>query len=118
MSERMLCAVCCAPVTGFTSDQQRHLVAHRMRNLPTMMVLVEHSEHRNVQLSTQCLSCNSQKRLATYGNARCSSHEWRPARQALHMWLSTYVGPRASQVQGQRWDSAVLEQWSSATATP
>ena len=46
------------------------------------------------------------------------SHEWRPTPQCLHTWLSTYAGPRASQVQGQLWDSAVLEQWLAAIATP
>ena len=34
------------------------------------------------------------------------------------MWLATYVGPRASQVQGQPWEPAVLEQWAVAIATP
>ena len=34
------------PLDWFTSDQQRHLVAHRMCNLPTMTVLAECSEHR------------------------------------------------------------------------
>ena len=46
------------------------------------------------------------------------SHERQPARQRLHTWLSTYVGPQASQVQGQLWDPAVLEQWSAAITTP
>ena len=46
------------------------------------------------------------------------SHEWHPAWQRLHTWLSTYVGPRGSQVQGQLWDSIVLEQWSLAIAIP
>ena len=46
------------------------------------------------------------------------SHEWRPARQRLHTWLTTYLGPRASQVQGQLWDPTGLEQWSAAIATP
>ena len=31
------------------------LVGHRMRNLPTMTVLAEHSEHRNGPLCTCCL---------------------------------------------------------------
>ena len=46
------------------------------------------------------------------------SHKWRPSRKRLHMWLPTYVGPWASQVQGQLWDSAVFEQWSAVVATP
>ena len=43
------------PLDWLTSDQQRHLGAHRMRNLPTMTVLAERSEHRNVQLCTYYL---------------------------------------------------------------
>ena len=46
------------------------------------------------------------------------SHEWRPAQQRLHTWLTTYVGPQVWWVQGQLWDSAILEQWSAAIATP
>ena len=46
------------PLDWFTSDQQRHLVAHRMRNLPVMTVLAERSEHQNIWLCTQLL-CNS-----------------------------------------------------------
>ena len=34
------------------------------------------------------------------------------------MWLTTYVGLRASQLQGQLWEPAVLEQWAVAIATP
>ena len=45
------------------------------------------------------------------------SHEWQPARQHVHTWPSTYVGPRASQVQSRLWDPAVLEQCSAAIAT-
>ena len=36
------------PLDWFTSDQQRHLVAHHMRTLPTMTVLAERLAHRNV----------------------------------------------------------------------
>ena len=46
------------------------------------------------------------------------THEWLPACQRLHTWMSTYVGPRSSQVQGQLQDLVVLEQWSAAIATP
>ena len=35
-----------------------------------------------------------------------------------HTWLSSYVGPRASQVQSSLWDPMVLEQWSAAIAAP
>ena len=33
------------PLDWFTNDQQRHLVAHCMRNLPTVTVLVERLAH-------------------------------------------------------------------------
>ena len=46
------------------------------------------------------------------------SHEWRPARQCLHTWLSTYVGTRASQAHCPLWDLVTLEQWSATLATP
>ena len=39
----------------FTGNQQQHLVAHRMRYLPTMTVLAERSEHGSVQLCAHCL---------------------------------------------------------------
>ena len=45
------------------------------------------------------------------------SHEWQPAQQCLHTWVSTHVGPRLSYV-SQQWNSAVLKQWSAAIATP
>ena len=45
------------PLDWFTIDMMRHLVAHRMRNLATMMVLAERLEPRNVQLGTHCLLC-------------------------------------------------------------
>ena len=110
------------PLDWFTSDQQWHLVAHRMRNLPTMMVLAEHSQHsvyRDVRLRTYCLLCESGPEMAHHlWECPVQSHEWRPARQRLHTWLSTYVGPRALQVQSQLWDSAIVEQWWSAIVTP
>ena len=34
------------------------------------------------------------------------------------MYVTTYVRPQASQIQGQPWDSAIMEQWSAAIATP
>ena len=46
------------------------------------------------------------------------SHEWQPARQRLHTWLGTYVGPRAPRLRGRLWDSGALEQWSAPIATP
>ena len=44
--------------------------------------------------------------------------EWCPAPQRRHTWLTTYGGPQTSQLQGQLWDSAVLEQWSTAITIP
>ena len=93
------------PLDWFTSDQQRHLVAHRMRNLPTMTLRAERSAHRNVWLSTQRLLCHSGPETARHlWECLVQSQEWCPARQRLHTWLTTYVGLRASQ--GQLWDSA------------
>ena len=40
------------PLEWFTSNQQRHLVAHQMRNLHAMMVQADRSEHRNFRLCT------------------------------------------------------------------
>ena len=54
------------PLDSFTSDQQRHLVAHWMSNLPTMMVLVVRSKHRNVRLCTQCLLCDNSPETACH----------------------------------------------------
>ena len=34
-------------------------MAHRVRNLPTVMVLTDRSEHKNVQLCTLCLLCGN-----------------------------------------------------------
>ena len=68
------------PLECFTGDQQRHRVAHRMRSLPTMMVLAEHCAHRDIRLSMQCLMCDSGPETARY-----------PARKRLHTWLTTYV---------------------------
>ena len=78
-----------------------------MRNLPTMTVLAERSEHRNVQLCTQCLVCGGSLEAAQHlWECPVQSHEWQLARQRLHTWLSTYVGPQASPVQSQLWDPA------------
>ena len=94
----------------FTSDQQHHLAAHRMCNLPTMTVLVERSGHHNVRLCTRCLLCNSGLETARHlWEHPVQSHKWCLARQHLRTWLSIYVGPRASRVHSQLWDSEVLE---------
>ena len=41
-----------------------------------------------------------------------------PGQAGLYTWLTTYVGPQASQVRGQLWDPTILQQWSAAIATP
>ena len=46
------------------------------------------------------------------------THKWHPAKQHLHAWLTSYVGPQTSQVQGQLWEPAVLEQRAVAIAAP
>ena len=107
------------PLDWFTGDQQRPIVAHRMRNLPAMTVLVAHTQHRNVQLHEQCPLCGSGPETVQHVRAcPVQTHEWHPARQRVPAWLTTCVGPRASQVQSQLWDPAVLEQWAAAIATP
>ena len=84
-----------------------------------MTVLAERSKHCKVRLCMQCLLCKSGLETAHHlWECPVQSHEWRPAQQRLHTWLSTYMGPQASKVHGKLWDSAVLEQWSSAIATP
>ena len=66
------------PLDYFTNDEQRHLVAHQMRNLPTMMVLMERIEHRNMRLSMQCLLRNSSPETARHlWECPVQSHEWR-----------------------------------------
>ena len=107
------------PLGWFTSDQQRHIVAHRMRNLPTMMVLAERAQHRNVQMHVQFLLCGGGPEMAQHlWECPVHAHERCLAMQRLLTWLTTYIGPRASQVQGQLWDPAALEQWVAAIATP
>ena len=72
-----------------------------------------------MQLHEQCLLCGSGLETAQHVWAcPVQTHKWRPAKQHLHAWLTTYVGPQALQVQGQLWDPAVLEQWAVAIATP
>ena len=81
-------------------------------------LLAVRSAHRNVQLCTRCLLCGGSPETAQYlWECPVRSHEWWPARQRLHTWLSTYVGPQASWVPGRLGDPAVLEQWSVAIAT-
>ena len=71
--------------------------AHRMRNLPTMMVLAECSEHRHVRLCTRRLVYSGCPETAQHLlECPVQSHEWWLTRQCLHTWLSTYMGPRAS----------------------
>ena len=65
------------------------------------------------------LFCNNGPEMARHQwECLVQSHEWCLAQQRPHTWLSTYVGPRVLRVHSQLWDSPVLEQWSSAIATP
>ena len=55
-----------------------------MRNLHTMIVLAEHSEHRNVRLCMQCLLWDNGPETSRHlWECPVQSHEWRPARQRL-----------------------------------
>ena len=84
-------------------------MAH-IRNLPTMTGLAECVQHRNAQMHMQCLLCASGPEAAQHlWECPVQTHEWHPARQCLHLCINTYVGPRASHVQGQLWDPAILE---------
>ena len=57
------------PLDWFTIDGQRHIGAHRMRNLPTMTVLAECAQHHNIQIHEQCLPCGRRPNMC--GPARC-----------------------------------------------
>ena len=54
------------PLDSFTSNQQKHIGAHRMCNLPTMMVQAERAQHRNVQMHEHCLLCGSSPETAQH----------------------------------------------------
>ena len=107
------------PLDWFDQDQQRHITAHRMDNIPTMTVLAHRSSHRDTVLDATCLLCGAQPETMPHLWA-CSaqSHEWGPARQRLATWLDQKVGTRAAPVRHQLWEPAVLEQWAAALRTP
>ena len=93
-----------------------------MRNLPTMMVLVEHSKNRNVRLCTRCLLCGSSLEAAcTCGSARCNPMNGARPNSTCTRGSAPTCKCTASygtlQVQSQLWDSAILKQWPSAIAT-
>ena len=48
------------PLDRFDHDQQRHITAHRMDNIPTMIVLAHRSSHRDTVLDATCLLCGAQ----------------------------------------------------------
>ena len=54
------------PLNWFDSDQQRHIMAHRMDNVPAMIVLAHRSSHRNTVLDTMCLVCGAQPETAPH----------------------------------------------------
>ena len=107
------------PLDWFDSDEQRHITAHRMDNIPTMTVLAHRSSHRDTVVDTTCLLCGAQPETAPHLWA-CSaqSHEWEPARRRLAEWLDQKVGKQAAPVRHQLWDPAVLEQWRQAYGPP
>ena len=107
------------PLDWFDKDQQRHITAHRMDNIPTMTVLAHRSSHRNTLLDTTCLLCGAQPETAPHLWA-CSAqaHAWGPARQRLAEWLDRRLGRRAAPVRHQLWVPAALEQWAAALRTP
>ena len=78
---------------------RRHILAHHMDNIPTMVVRAHRSSHRDTVLDTTCLLCGTQQETAPHLSV-CStkSHEWRPARKHLAAWLDCYVGHRAAPV--------------------
>ena len=107
------------PLDWFDSDQQRHIAAQGMDNIPTMTVLAHRSSHRDTVLDTTCLLYGAQPKTAPHLWA-CSaqSHEWGPARQRLAEWLDQKVGRRAASVRHQLWEPTLLEQWAAALHTP
>ena len=48
------------PLDWFASDQQCHISAHHMDNIPMITVLAHRSSHRNTVLDTTCLLCGAQ----------------------------------------------------------
>ena len=104
------------PLDWFDRDQQRHITAHRMDNIPTMAVLAHRSSHRDMVLDATCLLCGAQPETAPHLWA-CSaqSHEWGLARRRLATWLDQKVGTRAAPVRHQLWEPAVLEQWAAGS---
>ena len=87
------------PLNWFNSDQQCHITAHRMDNIPTTTVLAHRSSHLDIVPATMCLLCGAQPETATHlCTCLARSHEWEPARQRLAAWLDKKVGTRASPV--------------------
>ena len=103
-----------------------HCLAAKLPPLPTVMVLVELCEHRNVQLCTHmpavhasaCACCAeaAQRRPHTYGSA-CGSPMSGDQPSSACTCGVPYAVLRASHVQSHLWGSTVLEQWSAAIAT-
>ena len=56
----------CPPLYWFDGDQQRHISAHCMDNIPTMTVLVHRSSHHNTVLDTTCLLYGAQLETAPH----------------------------------------------------
>ena len=65
------------PLDWFDSDQQRHISAHRMDNIPMMTILAHQSSHRNTVLDTTCLLCGAQQETAPHlWVCPAQSHKW------------------------------------------
>ena len=101
------------PLDEFNRDQQCHISAHCMDNIPTMTVLAHRSSsHRDMVLDTTCLCVwNTTGSGAPSFVCSTQSHEWRPAQERLAVWLDRYVGRRAAPVRAQLWEPVCLEQW-------
>ena len=107
------------PLDWVDSDHQRHITAHRMDNIPTMIVLAHRSSHWDLVLDTTCLLCGAQPETAPHlWTCSAQSHEGGPARQRLAEWLDQKVEKRAVLVCPQLWEPAIMEQWAAALPTP
>ena len=69
------------PLDWFGNDEQRHILAHRMDNIPTMTLLAHRSSRCDRVLDMTCLLCGAQQETAPHlWVCAAQSHEWRPAR--------------------------------------
>ena len=72
------------PLDWFIRDQQRHITAHRMDNIPTMTVLANRSSHEDtVPHTTRLLRWSQPETVRHLRTCSAQSHEWEPARRQL-----------------------------------